>query len=421
MLKASGKIVVVMTRVLSELLGASELTFQRFLLKLEAASGHNGADIRLSTEVERQTRAKLKELGLDPNDTTGSELYEALNQKVRSDNQRLVDSLHRQFGNSTDDNTLVAQAMLALPISKNCFSLQISVAKKLLSQQPPKRTMKMLNYRSFDSMLRREQVVSIFGAAWILESSTWRKAMLDHYKKLKPSDFELRQIQIYTPNSKYWQKLTAEIISQNRHNILSLKEFGSLVLLPLPEDKPPASLMATLVTSLHAMNEIRSSSTFLKLCQVKADFGKLVQTVVMDEPLLFAELLDQSVPWQIIQRYYSRFSDRFRSELFEPQVQQEDLIWHSVEKAICRLEPSLSFWRQTSNLGYLDEHRPISLNLIDAVLNYCNHLSYSDRLVHYLKSNLWHELMIRYLKHEKVEQAVLSNLQSQLIEEPVLV
>jgi flagellar motor switch protein FliG len=92
-----------------------------------------------------------------------------------------------------------------------------------------------------------------------------------------------------------------------------------------------------------------------------------------------------------------------------------------VEKALSHIDPSLEFWHHTNILGYLQDQRPVSLNIIDVALNYCNQLPYSNRVVHYFRSSLWHELMIRYMKHENVEQAIMGNLESQLVEEPAVV
>src|SRR5665213_2648818 len=106
-----------MTRVLSEMRGATEPTFHHVLSRLEAVSGHGNTDIRLSTEIERATRHKLKELGLDPKDTTGAELYAALQQRVKADDERLVAVLAKRFGQEAELNTSIAKVLLSLPIS----------------------------------------------------------------------------------------------------------------------------------------------------------------------------------------------------------------------------------------------------------------------------------------------------------------
>lgn len=403
-----------MTRVLSELLGAREPAFRQGLLRLESASGHTSADIRLSAEVERATRLKLRELGLDPHDTTGEELYAALQQRVKSDDQRLMQQLVQKYGQAEAAHINIGKALNDIPIYKSCFALKTAVGRKLLTKLPPKQTMKALGYRSFDSMLRREQLLTVFAAAWLLESASWRKTMVDAYKKLSAADFEIRPLVVLTPHSKHWQSLADVIVTQKKHNVVGLREFGAVVILPFPDAVPPAATMMALLMALHDMNEVRACSTFLKLCQVRPDFGQFVQTVVSGEPTLPAEVLDGPVQWHVIQRYYARFSDRFREELFEPHIQKEDLTWHSVEKALTYIEPSLAFWHHTSTLGLHADHKPVSLNVIDAALNFCNQLSYKDRIVHYFRRSLWGELIIRYLKHDHVEQAVMSSLESKL-------
>ncbi|HVU59233.1 MAG TPA: hypothetical protein VHC98_00100 [Candidatus Saccharimonadales bacterium] len=411
-----------MTRVLSELLGAQEPVFSQRLQRLEAASGHANTDIHLSAEIERATKLKLCELGLDPHDTTGQELYAALEQRVRRDDARLRATLRARYGVGMSPHLHVSKALAGLPVPKSCFALKTAVGKRLLAKNPPKQVMKALGYRSFDSMMRREQLMAVCAAAWLLESASWRKAMLAAYKKLVAADFEIRTLSILAPDSTHWQKLADVVVQQKKHNIIGLKEFGAVILLPLPAEKPPAATLAMLLLALHELNDVRAAGTFLKLCQVKPEFGRNVQLVVTDEPKLGAALLDgEGVPWQVVQRYYARFRERFRPELFEPHVQKEDLCWHSIEKALEAIEPSLTFWRHTTSLGLSDsKHQPVSLNIVDAALNLCNRLPYERRIVHYFRHSLWHELIIRYLKHEAVERVVLGSLESQLVAEPVV-
>ena len=402
-----------MTRVLSELLGAREPAFHQGLQRLERASGHTSADIRLTSELERATRSKIKELGLDPDDTTGEELYHALQQRVRADDARLSARLQHRYGDEPI-HVQVGKALSELPIYKSCFALKTATVKRLLQKVPPKQTIHALGYRSFDSLLRREQLLNIYATAWMMESTTWRKTMLDAYKKLSPADFEIRPLAILTPHSPHWQKLAEQIVMQKKHNIAALPECGAVVILPLPNNRPPAAAMTTLLIALHSINEVRASSTFLKLSQMHTRFGACVQAVVSGEPLLPASLLDGSVSWHVIQRYYARYGDRFREDLFEPHVQKEDLSWHSIEKALNFIEPSITFWHNTSTLGLHDRSKPVSLNVIDAALNFCNQLPFKDRLVGYFRKNLLSELAIRYLKHDNVEQAVMSSLEPQL-------
>ena len=72
-----------MTRFLSDSLNAPEPFFRLSLRKLETANGGPNADIRFSTEVLQAAQEKLRELGLDPHDTTASELYHVLQERVK--------------------------------------------------------------------------------------------------------------------------------------------------------------------------------------------------------------------------------------------------------------------------------------------------------------------------------------------------
>ena len=93
------------------------------------------------------------------------------------------------------------------------------------------------------------------------------------------------------------------------------------------------------------------------------------------------------------------------------------MAWHPIERTLSSIEPSFKFWHDTAHLGMLHGQKPVSLNLVDTALNYCNQLPFERRAVHYFQRSLWHELLLRYLRHEPVEATVLAELQPQLAEE----
>jgi hypothetical protein len=409
-----------MTRMLSDIFGAEEHLLQQGLQKLERASGHDSADVRLTAEVLQSSKRKLMELGLDPNDTTGPELYGTLKQRLREDDARLGAKL-RELSGSGDTVEAVAHALKTADIDRTCFVLKQPVLKSVLKKNSPKQTMKQLGYRSLDSMLKHEPVCTLLAAAALLESPTWRKAFHDSYKKLKATDFETRQLAVLTPDSERWQKLADTLVGARKHTVVALKEVGAIVLLPQPKDVPEATITTTLILALHSLNEIRAAGTFLKLSQMKTDFGTHVQEVVADEPQLATELLDQQVPWHIVQRYYTRFKEAFRSEVFEPYIQSDDLHWHSVEQILESLEPSLGYWKDTQHVALLHDRQAVSFNIADVALAVCNSLPYEQRIVHYLRHSLQAELLLKYLKHDSVEQVVMNQMDGELATEPVLI
>lgn len=412
-----------MTRFLSDSLRAREPFFRIGLKNLE--TGHNkNTDIRFSTHVQHAAQAKMRELGLDPNDTTPEELYHLLQERMRTDDARLTKRLRTEAATHISAEAEVVSGMVhvlkQLPDSKQCFALKNSSLRAMLKTLPPKKTMKQLGYRSLDSFLKHETPVLIVAAAWLSEGASWQHRLLEQYKHLGPGDFEIRDIIITQPDSKKWRELAETAVRQRKHTILSFKELGALVFLPLPADTPPGAVTATLSLALHELNQIRASSIFLKLCQVRPDFGSLVKTVASGEPELSARLLDQPLSWSLIQRYYARLSEQFREELFEPHIRLEDMVWHPIEHTLSAIEPNLAFWKDTAHLGLLHERQPVSFNIVDVALNYCNTLPFERRVAHYFRQSLWHELMLQYLPHETVEHTITSVLQPKLAKETAL-
>lgn len=403
-----------MTRFLSEALGAQEPTFSQGVQQLEYAAGRPSADIRLTTEVMQSMRRKIAELGLDPQDTTGPELYRALQERLKADDDkvRAVLSIPAD-AMSTEVVQRVQQFLDKHDMPKKVFALKGSVAKRLLKKKIPKNAMKRLGYRSADSMLKHETVAAIYAAAVIVEPNTWHKSFKDQYAKLSPSDFEMRSIALCRPTSKRWQQLGESYVARVKHNMLSFPEIGAVVLLPVPQSVDGLAV-TTLLLVLEQMNGIRSHSSYAKLQQVKPDFGKLIQQSSVAEPFTSATLAGQPVPWRMIQRYYAQFRHAYHPEVFEPHVQPEDLQWHAGEEVLAAIEPSLAFWRDTQCLGLLHEGELVSCNVLDVALGYCNHLPFTDRIVHFVRDNLWHELMMRYLNQENLERAVHMQLSKEL-------
>lgn len=407
-----------MTRLLSELLGAQEPTFSLNLQQLEKSAGRPSADIRLSTKIMHGMQAKLQDLGLDSRDTKGPELYAALGERLRHDETRFAAALKGKSTKTTDPIAHVAVALSKTVAPSSGFALKATVAKRLLKANLPKKTMKLLGYRSVDSMLKHESAASIYAAAALIEADGWTKKQFSSYSKLKASDFEIRPITIEHPSSKRWTELAESVVSVKRRSVLGFKELAAVVLLPLPAEHHALPTLATSVLALQAINEIRAASTYLKLHQVGSGFGSVVRQVVAEEPILQAQMLDQKVSWNMVQQYYARFAGSVRSDVFEPVVQAEDLAWHNVEDVLTHIEPSLEFWQETGFLALLHDGKAVSCNLADQIFSHCNALPFERRISNYFKHAVLTELSMLYMTHDRLEETVASAFQKQLAMEP---
>lgn len=67
-----------MTRFLQKLLNAEEPMFSAGLIQLEKSTGNSGVDVRLIADITEKSHKIMRQLSLDPRDTTAHELYLAL-------------------------------------------------------------------------------------------------------------------------------------------------------------------------------------------------------------------------------------------------------------------------------------------------------------------------------------------------------
>ncbi len=408
-----------MTRELSELLGAREPAFRLGLRQLEHASGNPSEDIRLSGEVRHQVRNAIDALGLDPNDTTGPELYNALMNRLRQDD----DAINQLLGTIDPDANLmtkVQRTLKKLDFPKTTFTLKSTVLKRLLKKNPPKKAMKQLGYRTADSMLKHEPPAQILAAASIAETRQWHRSLLTQYKKLKSTDFEVRDVAILAPNNKKWLGFSDAFVQKHHHNILRYNELGTIVMLPLKSESVPGAALTTLLVALQEINEIRYSSAYLKLNQVRPDFGTLFAESVRGEPYTSVSMTGEKIPWKLMQHYFGRNEDSYVPELFEPHVQHDDLKPIAIENVLAKLLPRFEFWKGKSSAGYMHGQTPVSLNLTDVALNFCNRLPYEHRIVKYLREHLWRELMLRYMHQETAEDAVQKLVDGEVVDNKLI-
>lgn len=400
----------IMSRVLSQLLQAKEPLFSMALHDLEQASGNSAVDVRLIADMSTIIKQKVRELGLDPNDTTDKELYHALQNLVA-----LHDSyLTRIIGSNVDDTANaqlinIQKTLKNLKLSKYCWTLKHSVAKKILKAHPPKNVMKRLGYKSIDSMLKRESIGEIYCATRFMETKSWQTKLVKSYKKLSPSDFETRAIEVLLLDQEKWGDAANSLIMQQRHNITHLKELGVLMLLPIPVKRLRGLTITVLPLALHYMNEIRSYSTFFKLQQVRPDFGDILVTTIREDPHSAASIGGQSVHWRVIQQHYGT-SSRPIPENFEPHIQAEDLDWKKAEEILYHLEPALKFWEGLDYVATLNQDNPVSLSLMDNAVSYCNGLEYGQQSSGHYRESLWNEIYARYMGEEAIASSVLNQL-----------
>ncbi len=236
-----------MTKAIAQILDKPEQIVAGILSMLEGKNNYPSHDARHLAENVQKIRAKLTDLGLDPDDTTGEELYHSLLVKFEEDSQQF-DAEEGVENADFDKKTNAAFAS----ISKHTkfpqqWALKNSMAKHILRIHPPKRVMHQLHYRSVESLLKRENVAEIFIATHYLESGSWQKIHQRMVSSVQQTSLEFRPLKIQPLSYSRWAGVkgpTSHIAEDN--------DIGAVAIWPSNDikDVPTLSIMLLLLESL---------------------------------------------------------------------------------------------------------------------------------------------------------------------------
>jgi hypothetical protein len=380
-----------MSKRLSEFLDEPEILVENAIKKLEHISGWESTDVRLLADINNTVRIKMADLGLDPDDTTGPELYHALLVKLGD----IENSL-----NLTPEQLIekISRAHSGYKV----YALKHNVARDLLRSHPPRKLMKQLNYRSVDSMLKRENICSLYSVLFLIESPRWLNVFYKDLAKTTPSDFETQDISIVNTDPKYVIFFDEQPLST------CVALLGAVMVWP---NAVSTVALGTYITK--SINELRPVSAHIKLRNVEASFGKSLVDIIQNEsgdPLKISHL---PISWRMIFHHYGQRPVSEHTEFFGPHLLHEDIKAHEIIKSLSSVLPGLSWWQDLEYASVKTEQGVVSLNLLDIVDG--QDLPYAQRSLGHGRSSLWHEFISRYLAHPSVEQHFMQQLEPQTV------
>lgn len=264
--------------------------------------------------------------------------------------------------------------------------------------------MKYLGYKSIDSLLKRESTDVLLVGAHILESTKWQRSFMELIKKRSPNDFEMRTARVVLLDEARWSKAASKYEALSHHNVVMLREAGVIAVLPLPVKQLQGVAMVVLPLILHYLNELRVYSSHAKLQQVSPLSKNLT-------------IASQPVHWRVVHQHFGAQALSQHPELFGPYVQADDLAWLAAEDVLTKIHPELSFWQGVGFVGSHQDHKPVSFNVLDAAINFCNQLPYDHQSTHYLHDNLHTELFRRYLQETPLHAELVRQLDQHLAEQ----
>lgn len=412
-----------MSTLLQELLNAKEPLFTKALADLEQISGHKGIDVKLTAELHEKVHGATRALGLDSDDTTDKELFYALNNRIAEQNEHLAKSL------GVSERSLVKEIVPALVKTANevkmprkAWVLKKNVAKDLLREMPPKMMMEHLRYRSIESMFKNENFGEIYTALRFSEGPEWLNAYDELFaKRITPSDFETRDIEIVVMDHAKWVDLAEHFVEKKKHNITHTKELGVIVVVPMKQTHVPGLTLKTLPLLFHYFNEIRLYSAFFKFKSTQKNFGKVISETLIADTGTGAIVAGQHIHWRVIQRYFGKLSED-HPEAFQPHLQPEDLHWRRAEEILYEIDPELKYWQDMDYVAMMGgDGQPVTFNLMDVALAYSNQETFKTRYFYHFRESLWNEIFIRYMGEPTLKQQILQQLDNDMVKPEELV
>lgn len=396
-----------MSRIIAEILDVPVIRYNHIIKAWEKRTGAQGRDLAMLAEMRRAVITGVNHLGLDPTDTISGELYFALQERARGDNEWLA----RRLGINTEDKPeAVFEKIITWSLSHaqtdNVWVCKPAVIKALLIKQPPKTVMKTLGLRSADSMIKRNHPAELLALAAQLESPEWNKKFRLHYKRLVPSDFDESSINIIIMSPERIKKLAASTsyISQ----FISLNyELGSMILCP-PAYRYPLDVLASCSLIFEKIMELRRFATYLRMISMRSDFGEKISSVSRDG-VIHGTQGYQEIGWNSIHRHLVG-NDYFLQKIDQPFTAPDDLSASSAVQVLTDYNERFAYWQPLEHGFFTEPSKPhVSMNLIDVVLNAANRTAYVKGHKVHGQNKLWEELWARYLTEDHVAEHIVNH------------
>lgn len=383
------------SRVISGIFDAKEPEFSHRISDLERLSGGSSHDIRMLVDTIHHFKNLSKRLNLDHEDTTPDELYHSLVIQSKKDSEKLAERL----GIKESDTPAQVAAKCAAYLEKRTgwrkfWCVKQSVLKRQLKSNPPKRTMKILGFRSVDSLLKREPAVQTLILAKIIEGPGWQKNYVDQAGAMTNSDFDEQNItiKIISPGRLVSLKKTEIDL---RRIVYSSEESSDIIIAPSAR-RFEGDVMFYFDTIINHINGIINRSAFYRYKGLQPDFFETLKSI-REGGFKRVSFINWPIRWSAVMHSIQHHGNRKLAERLDLNIPAHDLFGLSTEREM----QQFGIWE--NGLVYSDKIGSlVSTHLSDAIINAVNRNNFESSYNEFGKNRLYDELFSRYLAHEEV-------------------
>ena len=397
-----------MGQILTELLGVDERKFRDYIDRLEHVCMRPGVDIRLGAEIITRARQKIRDLQLDVEDTTSKELFFALRHRLVRDETQL----RKKLGLSNEAKELepnlqkLANAAQKLSSKEHALSLTSVGARRILEAVPPKRTLKLLKYRSLQSVLKRHDARVLYVLAAVVENESWHAQVHAKVRRLNAKDMQWQKVTCIVMPIAWYEKAYKYLAPKGA--VMTQDELAVVCVLPIADVRKDGVSVLLLSMMLQAATTISTKSLPYKQQALFQGFDSIIPKIANGEFPELASIHGLKPNWHMVyqllgQRYLSLQNEEAELEVF-------DLFWESTEMKLASLVSEMDFWTDTHFLGVVGKTSVVSMHVLDVAVALVSGAAFGTQTSEHLSSSLWNELQIRYLKEEVLLRALSNQL-----------
>ncbi|MEK7626043.1 MAG: hypothetical protein AAB423_01655 [Patescibacteria group bacterium] len=375
-----------MTKFLIQLFEAPEVDFRHHINDWEVKSGRKSIDIRLTHQIKNSSKEILAYLGL-AEDASSKEVYHALNHLLDKENTIIEKSLGVSSESTPDE---VIRKILSFLKTKRVvgesYFMKPAKIKGYIKKQPPKKIMKILGYRSVDSLLKRESDGLIISVAKELESTEWQKEYARFCSNLVGSDFHIQDIHISLVPLKSRERMKHAKI-EGSYLVRQTSEVGDLSLIPAKRRFKNDSI-TYLTAILDGVYQLRLCGSYFNYLSFGKDFGKKFSRAV------FSGIRDGTTD-ELSMQWPSIYREMAKTSIDDPLIIDE-----KIDRPADILKEYFEFnvpWHKFDQVVFGDKEL-VSLNLLDVVTNSSNNFEFAQRYIHTAQQEIWDRLSYEYLK-----------------------
>lgn len=384
---------------IAQLIGVDERQWQRFTDIAHDTIGATPHDVDILSEQIQAAAHVMQRLGLDPRDTNPKELYHALRGALDSQANMVLTKLH--VGDESDVrhvHSTIESWFNHTVKDDECYAIKTSVLKSIVAKNPPRELMRLLHFRSANSLIKRMNIDVVVTLARYTETTNWIEQYTEQLSRLHPSDFETRNYKLcHIENAELTQALDRTL--HRHHMVLHAKEVGCIVLVPPVHTHTRHVVLRTFVLVAHYLQELKYFSAYTKTLLSDTNFSRRYIDGLIHSHESHSHLANIPFHWRALHRAVNNIQ---LHDTFAPHFSRTDWRVVPANDVIVHPDKHKNIWVGNGHVFYGHPPSNVSLNIIDHAIDASYGVSYEKRSQKFAQRELRQEVFSRYLGEPRI-------------------